>query len=215
MEYYILIIGTNATYNKYKVKQYAEEKFSATSLSATNIRNENTKSRVKKDFRELYSNTPIRFGNMESQNMQHLNVEVVISNMMIHSLSPQGRRLVEQMYTGDPFNIDVKLDSDSKNRSAEIANTYLKTVGRKLVFLKKPKVRKAITICPVLFEKAPFRPAVTFVSEEYRAEHDFVKEYYDNCALEREKREAGAKPAVEFYGRSLKRWDEEEEIEDI
>lgn len=46
----------------YRLKQYAEEKFSATSLSATNIRNENTKSRVKKDFRELYSNTPIRFG---------------------------------------------------------------------------------------------------------------------------------------------------------
>lgn len=46
----------------YRLKQFAEEKFSATSLSATNIRNENTKSRVKKDFRELYSNTPIRFG---------------------------------------------------------------------------------------------------------------------------------------------------------
>jgi hypothetical protein len=48
----------------HRLKQYAEEKFSATSLSATNIRNENTKSRVKKDFRELYSNTPIRFGKL-------------------------------------------------------------------------------------------------------------------------------------------------------
>lgn len=46
----------------FRLKQYAEEKFSATSLSSTNIRNENTKSRVKKDFRELYPNTPIRFG---------------------------------------------------------------------------------------------------------------------------------------------------------
>jgi hypothetical protein len=44
------------------VKQIAEEKFSATSLSATNIRNENTKSRVKKDFKELFPNTPVRFG---------------------------------------------------------------------------------------------------------------------------------------------------------
>jgi hypothetical protein len=44
------------------VKQFAEEKFSATSLSATNIRNENTKSRVKKDFKELFPNTPVRFG---------------------------------------------------------------------------------------------------------------------------------------------------------
>ena len=48
----------------YRLKQFAEEKFSATSLSATNIRNENTKSRVKKDFRELYPNTPIRFGKL-------------------------------------------------------------------------------------------------------------------------------------------------------
>ena len=46
----------------YRLKQFAEEKFSATSLSSTNIRNENTKSRVKKDFRELIPNTPIRFG---------------------------------------------------------------------------------------------------------------------------------------------------------
>ena len=46
----------------FRLKQFAEEKFSATSLSATNIRNENTKSRAKKDFKELYPNTPIRFG---------------------------------------------------------------------------------------------------------------------------------------------------------
>ena len=46
----------------YRLKQFAEEKFSATSLSATNIRNENTKSRVKKDFKELFPNTPVRFG---------------------------------------------------------------------------------------------------------------------------------------------------------
>ena len=197
----------------YRLKQYAEEKFSATSLSATNIRNENTKSRVKKDFRELYSNTPIRFGNMESQNMQHLNVEVLITNMMIHSLSPQGRRLVEQMYTGDPFKIDIKLDSDSKNRSAEIANTYLKTIGRRLVFLKKPKVRKGIAICPVLFEKAPFRKAVEFVPEDMREGFDYEKDFQERKAFEEEKKKAGAKPAVLFYGRSLKRWDEEETIE--
>ena len=48
----------------YRLKQYSEEKFSATSLSSTNIRNENTKSRVKKDFKELYPNTPIRFGKL-------------------------------------------------------------------------------------------------------------------------------------------------------
>ena len=136
----------------FRLKQFAEEKYSATSLSATNIRNENTKSRVKKDFRELYPNTPIRFGNMETNNMAHIGVEPLIANMMIHSLSPQGRRLVEQMYTGDPFHIDIKLDSNSKNRSAEIANTYLKAIGRRLTFIKKPKDITKITISPVSFD---------------------------------------------------------------
>ena len=55
-----------------RLKQYAEDKFIATSLSATNIRNENTKSNSKKDFRDLYSNTPIKFGNMEINNMPDL-----------------------------------------------------------------------------------------------------------------------------------------------
>ena len=55
----------STAYNKRKVKQYAEEKFMATNLSSTNIRNENTKSKASREFRELHSNTPIRFGNME------------------------------------------------------------------------------------------------------------------------------------------------------
>lgn len=48
----------------FRLKQYAEEKYSATSLSATNIRNENIKSRARKDYKELYPNTPIRFGKL-------------------------------------------------------------------------------------------------------------------------------------------------------
>ena len=152
---------------------------------------------------------------MESQNMQHLGVEVLITNMMIHSLSPQGRRLVEKMYTSDPFHIDVKLDSDSKNRSAEIANTYLKTIGRRLVFLKKPKERKAVAICPVLFEKYPFKKAVEFVPEDMREGFDYEKDFQERQAFEEEKKKAGAKPAALFYGRSLKRWDEEEELGDV
>ena len=53
------------------VKQYAEEKFMATNLSSTNIRNENTKSKASREFRELHSNTPIRFGNMEKLSQLH------------------------------------------------------------------------------------------------------------------------------------------------
>ena len=46
----------------YRLKQYAEEKFSVTSLSSVNIRNENTRSKSSKNFKSLHSNTPIKFG---------------------------------------------------------------------------------------------------------------------------------------------------------
>ena len=123
----------------FRLKQYAEEKFSATSLSATNIRNENTKSKANRDYMELHRNTPIRFGNMEINDMNHLGAETVITTLMIHSVSPHARRLVEQMYTKNPFHVDIRLGEDSSNRSAEVVNTYLKTIGRRLVFKKKPK----------------------------------------------------------------------------
>lgn len=153
-----------------RLKQYSEEKFSATSLSATNIKNENTKSRAKKDFKELYANTPIRFGSMETNNMCHIGPDAVITNMMIHSLSPQGRRLVQQMYTEDPFDINIRLDSDSRNRSAEIVNVYLKTIGRRMKFIKKyKKKRTPFTLSPFNFSQDPFRSPFEYVPEEYRS----------------------------------------------
>jgi DNA-directed RNA polymerase beta subunit len=57
-----VLVGTEYIY---RLKQFAEEKFSATSLSSTNIKGLNTKSKASKNFNEMYSNTPIRFGNME------------------------------------------------------------------------------------------------------------------------------------------------------
>ena len=185
----------------FRLKQFAEEKFSATSLSATNIRNENTKSRAKKDFKELYPNTPIRFGNMETNNMNHLGADVVISNLMIHSVSPQGRRLVEQMYTGDPFKIDIKLDSNSKNRSAEIANTYLKTIGRRLKFLKKRKSRPKLAISPISFTKDPVVYPVSFVPKSLRDGFDYEKDFEERQKLEETKRAKEAESPIEFEGR--------------
>ena len=189
----------------FRLKQFAEEKFSATSLSATNIRNENTKSRARKDFRELYPNTPIRFGNMETNNMDHIGADVVIANMMIHSLSPQGRRLVEQMYTGDPFKIDIKLDTDSKNRSAEIANTYLKTIGRRLKFVKRRKVRNKIAISPIIFEKDPVTYPISFVPTNQREGFDYEKDFAERQKLEKLKQKRKAESPIEFEGRSNER----------
>lgn len=189
----------------FRLKQYAEEKFSATSLSATNIRNENTKSRDRKDFKQLYPNTPIRFGNMETNNMDHIGADVVIANMMIHSLSPQGRRLVEQMYTGDPFKIDIKLDSDSKNRSAEIANTYLKTIGRRLKFVKRRKIRSKVAISPIIFERDPVIYPISFVPESERKGFDYEKDFEERQKLEKQKIKSKAFSPIEFEGISRDR----------
>lgn len=188
-----------------RLKQFAEEKFSATSLSATNVKNENTKSRAKKDYKELFSNTPIRFGSMEINNMLHLGAEITVVNLMIHSLSPQGRRRVEQMYTEDPFDIDVRLDSDSKNRSAEIVNTFLKTMGRRLVFRKIKKQYKSVDISPVEFENCPFINPVEFIPLEILRMEGFdpVKYSENRQKIEEDKAKNGISP-VTFDGRKYR-----------
>lgn len=126
----------------YRLKQYGEEQFSCTSLSSTNIKNENTRNKANKAYRSLHPNTPIRFGEMESSDFMHMGAEYVISNLMIHSVSPQARRLVKEFLTGDPYHVDIKLDSDSTNRNVEILNTYLKSIGYKIVFEKRLKKKK-------------------------------------------------------------------------
>jgi DNA replication protein DnaC len=50
---------------------------------------------------------------METNDLNHLGAGYIIQNLMIHSLSPHARRLTEQMYTCNPFSIDIKLDDDS------------------------------------------------------------------------------------------------------
>jgi DNA-directed RNA polymerase beta subunit len=187
----------------YRLKQFAEEKFSATSLSSTNIKNENTKSKAKKDFKELYPNTPIRFGNMETNNMNHIGADAVIANMMTHSLSPQGRRLVESMYTEDPFHVDIKLDSNSRNRSAEIAATYLKTIGRRIVFIKNKKHRQKIAVSAVYFEKDPIIYPVSFVPESEREGFDYEQDFKDRQKdLKSAKRRKAISP---FYFEGIER----------
>ena len=190
----------------FRLKQFAEEKFSATSLSATNIRNENTKSKIKKDFKALYPNTPVRFGNMETNNMNHIGPEVLIANMMIHSLSPQGRRLVEQMYTTDnPFIIDIRLDGDSKNRSAEITNTFMKTIGRRLVFLKRRKHRDKIVQSAITFDKDPYIRPIQFIPKQLWDGFDYEKDFKERQELAKRKKKTKATSPITFEGVDLRR----------
>lgn len=155
----------------YRLKQYAEEKFSVTSLSATNVRNENSKSKSSNNYKALYSRTPIRFGDMETGNLIHLGAELVVQMLMLYSTSPHARRLTSEMLTGDAFDVDVKLDMESKNRNVEILNVYLKTMGLKLVFQRIPKKKEyPMLISPMLFFDNPRRlidPFIQMAKGEY------------------------------------------------
>jgi DNA-directed RNA polymerase beta subunit len=158
----------------YRLKQYAEEKFSVTSLSSTNIKNQNTRSKANKNYKSLHANTPIQFGDMETADMQHIGMEYVVTNLMIHSVSPQARRLVEEMLTGDPFAVNVELDKDSTNRNVEIVNAYLKTKGLRLEFRKIKKVpHPIVTFDLVVFdkEKVP-EPIVRFINDKEVFDYD-------------------------------------------
>ena len=126
----------------FRLKQYADDKFSSTSMSATNIKNLNTRSKNSKNYKSLHSNTPIAQGTMEIDDQAHVGMEYVISNLMIHSVSPHGRRKCEEMLTGNPFAINIMMDDECKNRNAEIVNTYLKAKGLRLKFMKIPKGKK-------------------------------------------------------------------------
>lgn len=133
----------------YRLKQYAEDKFSATSLSSTNLANENTKSKASKNYRAAIPNTPIRFGEMEAEDERHMGTRIVVENLMIHSTSPQARRLTETFIEGDPYEIDIKLDGTCKSRSAQKAKVYLKAMGYRIGFRKIPKVMKKLFERPI------------------------------------------------------------------
>lgn len=135
-----MVIGSKYIY---RLKQYAEDKFSATSSSATNIRNLNTRSKANKQYKSPHTRTPIRFGDMESGNLNHMGNEIVSCIMMMYSSSPHARRSIQNLYTGNPFDINVKLDNKAKNRNVEIINARLKTCGYRLVFKKIPKKLKS------------------------------------------------------------------------
>ena len=93
---------------------------------------------------------------------------------MLHSLSPHGRRLVEEMYTGDPYDVNIKIDNKARNRSAEILNARLKTMGYRMNFRKTRKnIVNASFIPAVTFGNGPdgLVDAVKFVGEGYDYDH--------------------------------------------
>jgi hypothetical protein len=130
----------------YRLKQYAEEKFSVTSLSATNLKNLNSKSKANKVHEAKFTKTPIMFGGMESGDLAHIGTEYVVMQLMLYSVSPQARKLFKELLTGDPYNVDIKLDGVAKNRNAEIIEALLETMGLRIIFKKTPKVKNYLAL---------------------------------------------------------------------
>ena len=135
----------------YRLKQFSEDKFSATSLSATNIQNLNTKSKAFKRYKSAHSNTPIAMGTMESDDLSSVGMEYVISNLMMNSVSPIGRRLMKEALIGDPFVLDIQLNEDCANRNVEKLNAYQKAKGVALIFKRVRK--KAVDLVKFRHEK--------------------------------------------------------------
>lgn len=166
----------------YRLKQYAEEKFSVTNLSATNIRNENTRSKANKNYRSTHQNTPIMFGGMESGDMAHLGMETFVTALLIYALSPQARDETEDLWTKDAFDIDIRLGPDCRNRSVEVINTYFKEIGLKLVFEKHyKKIKTPITFANVQEVVATGTPMLTICSNEERIDPYKYMKKVDEC----------------------------------
>ncbi len=168
----------------YRLKQYAEEKFSAVSLSATNIRNENSRNNNKKAYKTIHSKTCVKFGEMETGDLNHLDPEIVVINLLLHSLSPKGRRLAEELLTGDPFNIDIKLDEHSSNRAVEILNAYLLTLGLEFKFRKIPKVLKPLF--NKAFEPGDLKPLFYKVNDNEIFDPTYINRIIEMRANQRE-----------------------------
>ena len=155
----------------YRLKQHSEEKFSVTSLSATNIKNENSRNKASKVYKAQFSRTPIRFGDMELGDFSHMGIERVVEMLMLYSSSPQARMLCESAMTGDPYNVDIQLDNKSSNIQAEILETYLKTIGYRLKFIKIPKQKiQPLLRSPFEFipsDKTLYKPFIEYAEGEH------------------------------------------------
>ena len=197
----------------FRLKQFAIEKFSVVSLASTNIRNENSKSRLAKTHNARFASTPVRiFGEMETSTISaHIGTDILYEEFMLISSSPAGRRQHQKLLTGDPFEFNVTLDEDSTSLNADIGMAYLKTLGGRLRFgkIKKPKKH------PILFEVMRLSPRMPkqvmyILPEEYRNDKKAGMKYIKQ--LEKEEEERQKKPlkeVIEIIPGILERTNEE------
>ena len=134
----------------YRLKQYAEEKFSATSMSFSNNRGENSRNKSSGLYKPVYTNTPIRQGEMEIGTLTHIGDDINSHMLMIYSSSTTMKKEMKSLLTDDPTVVDIVLKDDARSRPAQIVHTYLKAMGLGLSFRK---VKRKLT--PAIIEPAP------------------------------------------------------------
>ena len=189
----------------FRLKQLAEEKFSAVSMASTNIRNENSKSRLSKTHNARYPSTPVRvYGEMESSTISsHIGPEIFIEEFSLNSSSPEARRLNKELLVGDPFAFNITLHDDCVSQSADIVQAFLKVLGEKLCFSKvrkfkvNPTTKVIVSKHPVKRRRIIFeipdniRKTKDINSEISKEEREEVRKYVEEqnkLEVEREKK---------------------------
>jgi hypothetical protein len=113
---------------------------------------------------------------MEIGDMTHLGSDIIVQMLMLYATSPLARESYEKLMTGDPFNIDITLPDNAANRSAEIVETYLKTIGKRIIFRKvKKEPTPSIEFNPIrYYDKGETNPIVFFDKEVGSWTNDYI-----------------------------------------
>ena len=119
-----------------KLKQSSKKGFSARATGAMSKRGVPAKSYKNKEHQDLYSSTPIRIGDQESNNsVIGVSPENVAKLHLFYRSSPAGRQNLGMDLVSNikPLK-DFKYTHNVKNRNVEILAAYLKSMGLRIVF---------------------------------------------------------------------------------
>lgn len=123
-----------------KLKHHPKSKMSARSTGFINSKDLPTKSASSKQNQAVYSNTALKFGEMEITNLlMNMNPRALDHLNMLYSSSVVGRRAISQIYEGDITPDNIELGPNATNRNAEIFRVYLKSFGVGLKFKGEDK----------------------------------------------------------------------------
>jgi len=119
-----------------KLKHTPKGKFSTRSTGYSNSKDLPSKSIANKHHRSIYQKTPVRVGEMEYSNLLMTQRPDLLAYMsMLYSTSVIGRRDTGQLYENNVLDLEnIEMSDNAKNRAAEIATVYLKSIGIGLEF---------------------------------------------------------------------------------